>query len=57
MGKMRGEYRVLVGKPQVKSHLGDITIDGRIILKYFLKGVRGWIWFRIERSGRLLRIL
>ena len=25
-------YRVLVGKPEGKAHLGDPTVDGRIIL-------------------------
>jgi len=28
----RGIYRVLVGKPKGKRHLGDPGVDGRIIL-------------------------
>ena len=36
MGERRGVYRVLVGKPEGKNHLGDPSIDGRIILR--------WIW-------------
>ena len=28
MGEERRVYRVLVGKPEVKSHWGDIGIDG-----------------------------
>jgi len=31
----RGVYRVLVGKPEGRSHWGDLGVDGRIIL--------GWI--------------
>jgi hypothetical protein len=29
-----GVYRVLVGKPEGKSHLGDAGLDGRVILKW-----------------------
>ena len=29
-----GVYRVLVGKPEEKDHLGDPGIDGRIILRW-----------------------
>ena len=32
MGEDRGVQRVLVGKPEGKSHWGDQDIDGRIIL-------------------------
>ena len=35
MGEERGVYRVLVGKPEGKSHWGDLGVDGWIIL--------GWI--------------
>jgi len=31
-GERRGVYRVLVGKPEGKKHLGDPRVDGRIIL-------------------------
>jgi len=33
LGKTRGVYMVLVGKPEGRNHLGDPGIDGRIILK------------------------
>jgi len=33
MGERRDVYRVLVGKPEGKSHLGDPGVDGRIILR------------------------
>jgi len=29
----RGAYMVLVEKPGGKNHLGDLVVDGRIILK------------------------
>jgi hypothetical protein len=32
LGKRRGVYRVLVRKPEVKNHLEDPGVDGRIIL-------------------------
>jgi hypothetical protein len=33
MGEERGVYRLLVGKPEGKSHWGDQDVDGRIILR------------------------
>jgi len=33
MGERRGLYRVLVGKPEGKGHLGDPGVDGKIILR------------------------
>jgi len=32
VGNRRGVFRVLVRKPEGKSHLGDPGVDGRIIL-------------------------
>jgi len=56
MGKERGVYRVLLGKPERRNHWGDLGVDGWIIL--------GWIsgrwdvdiwaglgWPRIEIGG------
>jgi hypothetical protein len=51
---MRDAYRVLVGKPEGKSHLGDPGIDGRIILKWILKkrdGGMEWIDLAQDREG------
>ena len=55
MGEERGVYRILVGKPEEKSHWGDIGVDGWIL---------GWIswrwdvgiwtglgWLRIVKGG------
>jgi hypothetical protein len=33
----RGFYRVLVGKPEGKNHLGDPGTDGRIILRWIFR--------------------
>ena len=33
MGEDRGVHRVLVGKPEGKSPLGDQAVDGRVILR------------------------
>jgi len=37
MGERSSAYRVLVGKPEGKSNLKDIDVDGRIILKVIFK--------------------
>jgi hypothetical protein len=38
MGERRGIYSVLVGKPEMRDHLGDPDIDGSIILRWiFMK--------------------
>jgi hypothetical protein len=37
MGKRRGAYRVLVGKPEGKEHLEDPSVDGRIIVRWVFK--------------------
>jgi hypothetical protein len=51
--------KILVRKPEEKDMLGELGVDGRIILKLILKNydVRMWtrfVWFRIESSSRLL---
>ena len=37
MGKRRGVYRVLVGKPEERDHLGGPGVDGRIILRWIFR--------------------
>jgi hypothetical protein len=37
MGERSSAYRVLVGKPEGKSNLEDIDVDGRMILKVIFK--------------------
>jgi len=36
-GEGRGVYMVFMGKPEIKSHLGDPGVDGRIILKWIFR--------------------
>ena len=43
---MRGVYRVLVGKPEGKNHLGDPGVDGRIILRWIFRK-----WDVVVRTG------
>ena len=56
MGERRVLYRVLVEKPEGKSHLGDPGVDGRIILRWIFRkwNVRVWTessWLRIGTGG------
>jgi hypothetical protein len=37
MGDRSGAYRVLVGDLRDRDHLKDVSINGRIILKWILK--------------------
>jgi hypothetical protein len=37
MGKRRGAYRVLVGKPEERGHLEDGGVDGRIKLIWIFR--------------------
>jgi hypothetical protein len=41
LGEDRGVHRVLVGKPEGKSHWGDQDVDGRIIIKWIFRKVEG----------------
>ena len=59
MGEERGVYRVLVGKPEGKSHWGDLGVDGWIILGWTSRrwdvGIwTGLGWPRIEIAGGCL---
>jgi len=42
MGEERGVHRVLVGKPEGKTPLGDPDVDGRIILRWIFGKWEGW---------------
>jgi hypothetical protein len=59
MGDRTGVYRVLVGRPEGKNHLGDPGVDGRIILIWIFRmwDVGVWVgssWLRIGTGGRHL---
>jgi hypothetical protein len=56
MGESRGIYRVLLGKLREREHLGDPSVNGRIILRWIFRKwyVRAWtgsMWLRIETGG------
>ena len=55
-GERMGVYRVLVGKPEEKTPLGDPGVDGRIILRWIFRNldVRAWTgsnWLKIGTGG------
>jgi len=59
MGEETGVYRVLLGKPEGKSHCGDLDVDGWIILGWISRMLDVGIWTglgwpRIETGGRRL---
>ena len=56
MGKRRGVYGVLVGKPEGKRPLGRSRLNGKIILRWIFRkwdvGVwTGLSWLRIGTGG------
>jgi len=56
MGERRGVCRVLVGKAEGKNHLGDPSVDRRIILRLIFRksDVGLWTgssWLRIGTGG------
>jgi hypothetical protein len=58
-GEGRDVYGVLVGRPEVKNHLEDPGVDGRITLRWTLgrQGPMrrtGFGWLRIRSSNVLL---
>jgi len=59
MGERSDVYRVLVGKPEGKNHVGEPGLDGRIILRWIFRkwDVRAWTgssWLRIGDRWRTL---
>jgi hypothetical protein len=51
-GGERGIYRILVGKSEGKSRLGDPDVDGTIILKWLFRkwDVRGADWIELAQD-------
>jgi hypothetical protein len=52
----RGVHRVLVGNLRERHHWGDPDVDGRIIIRWIFKNLKGfvgarWSWLRIRTGG------
>jgi hypothetical protein len=43
-GERRVVYRVMVGKPEERDHLGDPGLDGSIILIWIFKRLKVGLW-------------
>jgi hypothetical protein len=51
MGERRRSYKVLVGKPEGKNLLKDLSLDGKMILKrIFKKWDRGMDWLDLAQK-------
>jgi hypothetical protein len=58
MGKRRGVYSLLVGKPEEKRTLGRPGVDGRIILRWiFGKWDGGMDWIELAQDRDRWRAL
>jgi hypothetical protein len=60
VAERRDAYRFVMEKPDGKSPLEDLSIDGGIILrwmfmKWYMFAWIGLIWLMIERDGGLLQ--
>jgi hypothetical protein len=44
---MGNAYKLLVGKPEEKDHLGDTGVDGRIISQWSVWPWTRFTWLRI----------
>jgi hypothetical protein len=61
MEEMRNAYKILVGKPEGKSHFEDLGVEGKIISERILwkqdgKVWTGCNWFRTGTSDGFLEI-
>jgi hypothetical protein len=48
MGEMvKNAHKILVGNFEGKNNLGDLGLNGRIILIYILRNYGVWVWTRL----------
>jgi hypothetical protein len=37
IGEVRNAFKILIGNPKVRDHLGNLDVGGEVILKWILK--------------------
>jgi hypothetical protein len=53
IGEIRNKYKILIGKPKMKTLIGDLSISGKIILEWILTNMlEGMYWIHLLQ-GRL----
>jgi hypothetical protein len=69
MEDWRGAYRVLVGRPEGKKNLGDLSVNMKVIIKQWMfykwNGDMNWIalaqdrdrWRSLVNAAKKLRVL
>jgi hypothetical protein len=51
---MRSTYKILVGKPEKRDHLGDLGIDKILLLKFMEIRWEGADWFHLHQWRSLV---
>jgi hypothetical protein len=53
MGEVGNYYKILAGNQKGRDHLGDLSVDGRIMLKLMLKEI---LWMGVNWNQWLVLV-